>query len=83
MSSAFENSDFLKKSCSALQCSVHYSLEPGSSGVSYVCCVSCPVVAELLLPSVQSSVMALFIYCEKNLVSVSLTGQSGAALSLS
>lgn len=62
-----------ERSYCALQCNVPYLPE---SGVSYVCCMHCTVVAELLLPSVQSSVMTLFACCGQGLVPVLLVGQS-------
>lgn len=41
------------------------------------------IVAELLLPSVQLSVMALFVCLGQGLVFLLLVGPSGAALGLS
>ena len=65
-------SDSMKKrSCSVLQRSVPHLPEPGASGVSpmgVVCALA--VVAELHLPSVQSSTMALFANCGHGFVLV-------------
>ena len=47
-------------------------------GVSYMCCLCSILVAEPLLPSVQSSAMAVLSCCGQGLVLVLLVGQSGA-----
>ena len=76
-----ESSGHMKKRfCSAMQCNVPCSPEPG---VSPICCVCPAIVAELLLPLVQSSAMALFTYCGQGFFPVLLLIQSGAILGLS
>ena len=74
-SSALERKDLLyeeeDQECSAVQCPC--SLEPGPSGpsgdpVSHVGFMCPTIAAELLLPSVQSSAMALFVYCGQDFV---------------
>ena len=81
MSRAFESSGLMKKRVHRiLQCT---SPEPGTWG--YLLCVlhvPCSIT-EMCLPSVQSSSVFLSACCGQDLVSVLLSGQSGAALSLS
>ena len=86
MSPTPESNGLTKKSfCSALQCSVCplFTRTWHFRGVSYVCRVCSAVVAEPLLPLVQSSAMALFACCRQGLVPVLLVGQLGTTLGLS
>lgn len=58
ISSTLESSDFVKKrSCSALQCSVFRSLEPGT----HVCCLHPDIVSESLFLSFQTSILTSFL----------------------
>lgn len=60
----------IKRSYSALNCSIPYSPEPGASGVSCMCAACALLFCLATFPSLQSSAVALFAHCGQCLVSI-------------